>query len=140
MQMLFHGAIVLFLGLLFGLPFGVALTAGWGDEAVRAWRVAHSGSVTVGLMVIAIGAVLNRLLLGDAAVSVLVWSLVASAYSFTFGVVVAATGGVRGLKAAGPALNWVVFVAYLVGSLGMLLGLALMIRGVYAALRKTSAM
>ncbi len=138
MQILLHGAIVLFVGLLCGIPFGAAVGNGRGGETVRAWRVAHSGGVTVGLMLIAIGAVLNRLLLGGRAASVLVWSLVASAYSFTLGMVVAATAGVRGLQATGPALNWVVFAAYMLGSLGALLGVVLLIRGAYAALRATS--
>lgn len=61
-----------------------------------------------------------------------------SAYSFTLGLVVAATAGVRGLRATGPALNWVVFAAYMVGSVGALVGVALVIRGAYAALRGTS--
>ncbi len=138
MQILLHGAIVLFVGLLCGIPFGVAARNASSYEATRAWRVAHSGGVTIGLMLIAIGGVLHRLLLGDRAASVLVWSLVASAYSFTLGMVVAATAGVRGLRATGPALNWVVFTAYMVGSLGVLLGVALVILGAYAALRGTS--
>ncbi len=55
---------------------------------MRVWHVAHSG------------AVLHRLLLGDRAASVLVWSLVASAYSFTLGVVIVVTVGARvGLRA-----------------------------------------
>ncbi len=135
-QVLLHGAIVLLVGLLCGIPFGVGVGNAWSEEAVRAWRVAHSGGVTVGLMLIAIGAVSDRLLLGDGAVSIFVWSLVGSAYSFSLGLVLAAMGGVRGLKAAGPSLNWVVFAAYMVGSLGVLLGVGLMIRGAYAALRK----
>ncbi len=139
MQIVLHGAIVLVVGLLCGIPFGVAVGSTWGDEAVRAWRVAHSGGVTVGLMLIAIGAVLHRLLLGDRAISVLVWSLVVSGYSFTFGMVLAATAGVRGLRAAGPVLNWVVFTAYMAGTLGALVGVALVIRGAYAALRGTSS-
>lgn len=137
-QILLHGAIVLFVGLLCGIPFGAAVGNAWGEEAVRAWRVAHSGGVTVGLMLIAIGAVLHRLLLRDRVISVLVWSLVVSAYSFILGMVLAAMGGVRGLRATGPALNWVVFAAYMVGSLGVLLGVALVILGAYAALRGTS--
>ncbi len=139
MQIVLHGAVVLFVGLLCGIPFGAAVGNASGDDAARAWRVAHSGGVTVGLMLIAVGAVLHRLLLGDRAISVLVWSLVVSGYSFTFGMVLAATAGVRGLRATGPVLNWLVFAAYMVGSLGAVLGVALVIRGAYAALRGTSS-
>jgi len=134
-QLLLHGAIVLFVGLLCGIPFALAAGNAWGEEAVRAWRVAHTGGAAVGLMLIVIGAVLHRLLLGDRAGAILVWSLVASAYSFTAGVLVAATAGVRGLQAGGPALNRVVFAAYTVGTAGALLGVALLVAGAAAALR-----
>ena len=50
-------------GLIFGLPFGFALTAGWADESVRAWRVAHVGMVAVGLLLMAIGIALGQLVL-----------------------------------------------------------------------------
>lgn len=138
-RMLFHGAIVLFIGLVFGLPFGVALAAGWGDASVRSWRVAHSGIVAVGLMLTAIGASLGRLALGDRVVSVLVWSLVASAYGFTLALLLGAVAGVRGYQPAGPALNLVAFVANLTGVLGALLGVALVIRGAYASLKASTA-
>jgi hypothetical protein len=39
------------------------------------------------------------------------------------------------LKAVGPGLNWLVLVAYMVGSFGVLLAVGPMIRGAYAALR-----
>jgi len=134
-QLLLHGAIVLFIGLLCGIPFAVAAGNAWGEEAVRAWRVAHTGGAAVGLMLLAIGAVLPRLVLGNRAAASLAWSLVASGYSFTLGVLVAATAGVRGLQAAGPAPNWVVFVSYAVGTVGAILGVVLLIVGAAAALR-----
>ena len=40
-RLLFHGSIVLLVGLLSGVPMGQAITGGWGEEVVRAWRVAH---------------------------------------------------------------------------------------------------
>ena len=50
-QIVLYEAIVLLVGLLCGIPFGVGVGNGWSEEAVRAWRVAHSGGVTVGLMI-----------------------------------------------------------------------------------------
>lgn len=35
-RLLFHGAVVLLVGLLAGLPFGMAIADGWGEESVRA--------------------------------------------------------------------------------------------------------
>lgn len=138
-QMLFHGAIVVFMGLLFGLPFGVAVTTGWGEESVQAWRVAHAGMVAVGLMLIAIGAALRHLVPGQRQTSWLVWSLVASAYAFTLAVLIRGIAGVKGFQPTGPILNWVAFVSNAVGIVGSLMGVALTIRGAYAALRTPPA-
>ena len=135
-QMLFHGAIVVFMGLLFGLPFGVAVTRGWGEESVQAWRVAHAGMTAVGLMLIAIGAALRHLVLGQRLASWLVWSLVASAYAFTLAVLIRGIAGVKGFQPTGPSLNWVAFVSNVVGIVGSLMGVALTIRGASAALRR----
>ncbi|MBI4317543.1 MAG: hypothetical protein HY675_03555 [Chloroflexi bacterium] len=70
-QILLHGAIVLLVGLLCGIPFGVGVGRAWSEEAVRAWRVAHSEGVTVGLMLIVVAAVSDRLRLDNGAATVL---------------------------------------------------------------------
>lgn len=139
MQMLFHGAVVLFIGLWFGLPFGLAVSRGWGEESVGSWHVAHSGTVAIGVMMIAIGAALPRMGLRQPATSMLVWSLVASAYGFTLGFLVRGIAGVRGFQPSGPASNVLAFIANMVGVWGSLLGIGLVIYGTYAALNGMSA-
>src|SRR5262245_14140678 len=101
LQLLFHGAVVLILGLLCGIPFGAAAARAL-EGAARAWRVAHSGGATLGVMLVAIGATLSRLRLDDLALSTLTWSLVVSGYAFMLGMVLAAVAGTRGLRAEGP--------------------------------------
>lgn len=135
-QMLFHGAIVMLMGLLFGLAFGFALTGGWAEEAVQAWRVAHVGMVVVGLLLLAIGAALRHLVLGGREASWLVWSLVTSAYAFTLAVLLRGAAGVKGFQPTGPILNWVAFLSNMVGILGSLMGVALTIRGADTSLRR----
>lgn len=135
-RMLFHGAIVLFIGLLCGLPLGVAVARDRGEESVRSWRVAHSGVAGIGVMVIAIGAALQHMVVGEHAAFLLVWSLVASAYGFTFAMVLGGITGVRGLRPSGPALNVVAFIGNMVGVWGSLFGVALAIYGSYAALAR----
>lgn len=133
-QMLFHGAVVLFVGLLCGLPFGAGVARGWGDESVRSWRVAHSGVAGIGVMLIAIGAALQHMVLGERGVLLLVWSLLVSAYAFTLAMVLGSIAGVRGLRPSGPPLNVAVFVGNMVGVAGSLFGVALAVYGMYAAL------
>jgi hypothetical protein len=135
LQIILHGAVVLVIGLLCGLPFGSVAGRAAGDDAARAWRVAHSGGAAVGVMLIAIAAALPRLRLAERAASLLARSLILSAYSFTAGVILAATTGARGLRAGASVLDAVVFLAYLAGVLGTLLAVALTIAGAAAALR-----
>ncbi|MBI3016229.1 MAG: hypothetical protein HYY65_14465 [Candidatus Tectomicrobia bacterium] len=135
LQILFHGAIVLFVGLLCGFPFAAAVTGAWGDETVRAWRLAHVGLAAVGIWLIATGAALPRLALGDRTASVLVWSVVMSAYAFVLALLIAPVAGMRGLEPFGSGLNWIAFASNMVGTLGALLGGALMIIGAHRAVR-----
>lgn len=94
--------------------------------------------VTLGLLLLVSGLVLRRLLLSQRAIAALGVSLAASGYAFTLGMMIAATAGVRGLAPGGIVLNGMVFIAYIIGSVGALLGVALLIRGVCAALTKPS--
>lgn len=138
-QMLLHGAIIVFMGLLFGLPFGVAVTAGWGEESVQAWRVAHAGMVAVGLLLLVFGVALRYLVLGQREASWLVWSLVVSAHAFALAVLIRGIAGGKGFQPTGPILNWLAFVSNMVGISGSLMGVALTIRGAYAVLRTPPA-
>jgi hypothetical protein len=85
-------------------------------------------------MLIAIGAALPHLRLGQLALGALTWSLVISAYVFLLGLVVAAVADVRGLSPTEAVLNRLVFAAYVVGSAGTLLGVVLTMLGAWAAL------
>jgi hypothetical protein len=137
--MVFHGAVVLLLGLLSGLPFGRSLVAGWSDEAVRSWRVAHAGLVALGLLLIALAPALRYLVLGRRAAAWLVGSAVASAYAFAFALLLGGLAGVRGLQPAGPVVNLVAFASNVVGVCGSLLCVALTLRGAYGGLRRPAA-
>ena len=102
---------------------------------MQRWRVAHAGMVAVGLLLIAIGAALRHLVLGQRQTSWLVWSLVVSAYTFTLAVLIRGIAGMKGFQPTGPILNWIAFLANMVGILGSLTGGTLTIRCAYSALR-----
>src|SRR2546425_5508339 len=128
-RLVFHGAIVLLIGNLCGIPLGGAASAGSGEAAMHGWRVAHSGLVMTGVLLIAIGAALRLVVLGEGATSWLVWSLLAAAYGGGVALVLAAAVGARGLAPTGPPLNLVAFVGNIGVVFGTLIGVVLLIRG-----------
>ncbi len=136
-HLLLHGSIVLLIGLLSGAGFADAITGPQGEHAERAWRVAHSGLSLGGVLLIAIGAALPALLLSERLASLLIWSLVASAYGFAIALPYGAAVGMRGLEPVGPASNLIVFVGNTVGALGSLVGAALFTWGAWRAVRSS---
>jgi heme-degrading monooxygenase HmoA len=136
-QILLHGLVILLIGLLCGVPYGRAITQGWGDEAVRGWRIAHFSLVVGGMWLMLVAAVVPLLVLSSRGIRTLVYSVVTSGYAFTVALVVAAGGGVRGLQWGGSALNIVSFLGNMVASVASLVWVATSIVGTLRALRET---
>ena len=136
LQIFFHGLIVVLVGILCGVPYGQAITHGWGEEAVRGWRLAHFSLVFGGIWLLVVAAVSHLLVLSSRGITILVCSVVTSGYAFTLALIVAATSGVRGLEATGPVLNLVAFVGNIVASLASLVWVAVSLVGAVRALRE----
>lgn len=134
-RMLFHGAIALMIGLLAGIPMGQAITGGWGEDAVRAWRVAHVGVVAGGLMLIAIAPALRFVTLPRRQAGWLVGALVISTYAAAIGLPLGAIVSVRGLEPGHSVANTVVFLLNTVLAVGSIVGTALLIHGARASLQ-----
>ena len=135
LRVLFHGSIVLGVGLLCGIPYGQAITGGWGEDAVRGWHVAHIGITVGGIWLIAVAGALPLLVLDPGRTSLLVWTLVASGYGFSFALVLAPASGVRGLELALPLANVLAFLGNAIAALASLVAVALLVIGARAALR-----
>ena len=89
-RLVFHGAVVLLLSLLCGLPLFIAVREGWGEEAVRFWRSVHVGLAAVGVWSIATGAVIGYLSLGERDASALSWSVIVSNYAISTSILIRA--------------------------------------------------
>jgi hypothetical protein len=135
-QILLHGLIVVLVGLLCGVPYGRAITQGWGEEAVRGWRLAHFSLVFGGMWLLVVAAVSHLLVLSRRGITILVVSVVTSGYAFTLALIVGAIGGVRGLEATGSVLNLVAFVGNIVASMASLAWIAVSLAGAVRALRE----
>jgi hypothetical protein len=118
--LLFHGAVVPLFGLLAGAPYGRAIASGAALPRTEAWRAAHSGLIGTGVMTLVFGLMLHQWHAGGAAANAAVVTAIVAAYAFSAAMILAAASGQRGLNAAGPLANRLVFAGYLVGVLGSL--------------------
>lgn len=130
-----HGLVVLLLGLLCGAPYGAAIVGTWGDEPVRAWKLAHLEGVQNGILVLALAGVSGLLLLSERQEKVVVWGAVLAAYGNVLGALLGAVSGFRGLAPEGPLANWIVFVAFMFGMWGVLIAVPVAAFGVLGWLR-----
>ena len=128
-RLVFHGAIVLLIGGLFGIPEAGEVRRGAPEAEIHAWRVAHDALVAGGVMLIAIGAALRNAVLSPSAATWLVGALIAVAYGAVVGLGLQALTGVHGLEPTGPPLNFIAFLGNLCVGVGTLVGLSLLIWG-----------
>ena len=133
MRVIFHGAIVLLAGLLCGYP-AVAEAAAQ-DESMRLWHTAHEGLIMTSILLFAIASALPSLALERREASGLFWSLLATGYGLTIGLVMQ---GIIGARAFGPSASppaMIAFVGNAVGIFGSMVAAALTLMGAWAALR-----
>ena len=128
----FHGAVVVMLGLLAGFPHAFVLTGQLVGEE-RAWRMAHLEGLLNGMLMMLAAAVAGSLALTASQQSWLLWSLVAAGYGNVIASVLGASVGVRGLAFAGPPANLVMNLLFWIAIGGILAGVGLLIAGARAA-------
>ncbi len=127
-RMVFHGAVVIVLGLAVGFPFAfVILGSMVGSE--RAWRMAHLEGVLNGLLLLAVAGVGDRLALAEGQARLVAWALVVTAYGNFVASVLAAIFAVRGLQPGGSASNTLVYLLFLGAVVAVLVALALVAHG-----------
>jgi len=137
LQLILHGAIILLIGMLVGIP-GFPSTQKYTlmDEIRLFWRQAHLIPVVTGAWMIASGAALPHLKLTDRGESLLTWSLIVSGYAFPVSLLPWAYAlfklHVDVMKSSFVALY---MLPLLITGIGALVGDLLIIRGAYTALR-----
>jgi len=129
-----HGIIVIALGLLAGFPYALAISGDIGGEP-RAWSMAHLEGVLNGLVLLGVGAAGSAIELAERQTRVLVASLLVAGYGNVVAAAIGATFGVRGLEAAGPPANLLVFALFTAAIVGVFVGLGLAAFGAFRASR-----
>ena len=129
--LIFHGAIIILIGLFSGLIYWQTIIRNEKPEVIRGWRVAHVFLAIEGLFIIVVGLVISHLSLGDLAVRGLVWTMVASGYGFAYAFTIGAWKKSRGLTPKPYGLNTILFLGHFVGATGSLIGITIVIYGFF---------
>ena len=135
LRVIYHGAVVLFVGLLCGYP-AVAET---GDESTRLWHTAHETLIMIGILMLVMSSVMQSLLLEKREAAGLRWSLLAMGYGFTVGLLIE---GITGTRAFGPSSSPVLMIAFIgnaIGILSVMVATGLTLIGAHAARRAAVA-
>ena len=131
-----HGAGILLLGLLSGLPAVAEEMAG---TQPTTWRAAHGALLLAGVWLLASAGVLPLLVLPPRQRGALAWALLATGYAFTAAVLIQAVTGVRALSPQGSMSSWIAFAANLITVACGVLAALLTFLGARGALRSPSS-
>jgi len=127
-SLVFHGAIVILLGMLAGFPYAFVIM-GTMEGDLRAWRMAHLEGVMNGLLCLAAAGVFRRLSLSAGQQRLMTWSFILMGYGNVIASILGASTGQRGLQFAAPAANMAVFALFTVAIVAVFLGLGLLAYG-----------
>jgi hypothetical protein len=133
-HLLFHGAIVLLVGLVCGAPYARAINRNESAQRLHAWRVAHLSLPIGAALMLAVSAVMPALATSQAVKWLVTGSLVTSGYAFCFSLPLAAVVGHRGLLPDGPLSAKLVYAGNVVGAGASLLAAAVLVYAGYVSL------
>lgn len=129
-----NGAIVFLIAMLAGFYYAVAILDSTASD--NAFRVAHSGTMAQGLLLIGMGSGLNYLNFKYLTKKIISWLLIITAWGNTIGYNIAALSGSRGLTyfdtTHGSGLvNKFVFASFMIAVVTILVALIFIIVGAF---------
>ena len=121
-HLLFHGAIILLLALLAGIPYGRAILKKEAESHIFAWRVAHSALTIGAILMFALVPILSLLNVDLKVMWSIAMLFIVSGYAFSFALYLGPAVGHRGLSYRGPLPAKLVYFGNSIGALTSLLG------------------
>jgi hypothetical protein len=130
LRLIFHGAVVILVGLLSGIPTVIEAM----NESGRFWHTAHEALIMVGVWMLAASSVRPVLVLDQREATALVWSMLALGYGFTVALVMGGVLGTSPFAPGGTPVSFFAFVSAIVGIFGAFVATAVTLMGVRAAM------
>ncbi|HST08009.1 MAG TPA: hypothetical protein VLJ83_07540 [Gemmatimonadaceae bacterium] len=134
LRLVFHGAIVVLIGLLAGLPTTVEVING----SERFWHTAHEALIMIGIFLLAASSVVPALVLERRERSFLIWSFITMGYGFVVALIIGGVAGANAFEPGDSPAKFTAFVAAIVGIAAAFLATGLTLMGARAALRRAT--
>lgn len=115
-HLILHAAIVLLIGLVYGVPYARAIKSGAPANIVHSWRVAHLSIPLGATLMFAVAGILSFFAISAFAKWLIVILLSVSAYAFCISTALAAITGDRGLASGARGLARLVYLGNVVGA------------------------
>lgn len=131
--LIFHGVIIILIGLFSGLIYWQTIIRNKRPEVIRGWRIAHVFLVIEGMFIVIVELSIPHLVLSGLAIRVLVWTIASSGYGFAWAFIGGAWKGYRGLTPKPYGLNTILFLGHFIGAGGSLIGIIIIIYGAFKA-------
>lgn len=129
LTLIFHGAVVILVGLLSGVPTTVE-TIG---ETGRYWHTAHEALIMMGAWMLAASSVRSALVLDRREAAAFVWSFLAMGYGFMTALILGGSFGFSPFEPGSTPVRFIGFSCALLGILGAFVATAVTLMGVRAA-------
>lgn len=133
-HLVFHAAIILLIGLLYGVPYARAIKRNAAAHVINSWRVAHLSIPIGATLMFAVAAILPSLAISLMFKVQIAGSLIVSSYAFCISTPLAAITEHRGLASGGKGLARLVYWGNMIGAGGSLIAAALLIFAGFASL------
>jgi hypothetical protein len=121
-HLLFHGAVILLIALLAGIPYAKSILKKEADNIIFAWRVAHSALTMGAILMFSLVPILSLLEASVSVKRIIALLFIISAYSFSFALYLGPITGYRGLENDEPFLAKLVYFGNYLGVITSLLG------------------
>lgn len=135
LRLIFHGAIIVLIGLLAGLPTTVEVING----SERFWHTAHEALIMVGVFLLAASSVVPALVLERRERSFLVWAFLAMGYGFVIALIIGGIVGANAFEPGDSPARFTAFIAAILGIAGAFLATGLTLMGARAALKHAAS-
>lgn len=133
-QLIFHGAIILLIGLIAGAPYGRAILKKKSADTVHIWRMAHLALPIAAILLFAIASFISLLEVSHTIQWFIAILFIVSSYAFGFAMFVGAPAGERGLTFRGAMTAKVAHIGHMIGVLTSLVASILLVYAAWATL------